>query len=340
MVGPEAEKTGLVRHSGRMLAAIANATVPLMTVVLRKAYGLGVQAMCGASAGMPYFTVAWPTAEFAGMNIEGSVKLGFRKELAAIEDPEARRADFDTRVARAYESAGRPADALTFYRRYLDTNPPDSDPVRATVTKLEAQYPKKVEPPPIDEPPPTKKPPEKLSPQVDERTVQRLNELADRLEKAVAKAEAANTEPVEPAQTTPTEPAATEDFGVPYEETVVAASRRAQATLDAPNAITVITGDEIRACWSPTGESVFYESKEGGKFRIMQQPVEGQGGAAVLLEAAREIAVTALLKDSSHTSNSADPKARAKVSSGRSTSTSRRKPSTAMDPSRSGRVRS
>lgn len=150
-------------------------------------------------------------------------------------------------IARAYESAGRPADALTFYRRYLDTNPPDSDPVRATVTKLEAQYPKKVEPPPIDEPPPTKKPPEKLSPQVDERTVQRLNELADRLEKAVAKAEAAKTEPVEPAQTKPNEPAATEDFGVPYEETVVAASRRAQATLDAPNAITVITGDEIRA---------------------------------------------------------------------------------------------
>jgi acetyl-CoA carboxylase carboxyltransferase component len=74
-------------------------------VVVRKAYGLGVQAMCGASSGMPYFTVAWPTAEFAGMNIEGSVKLGFRKELAAIEDPEARRADFDKRVERAYESA-------------------------------------------------------------------------------------------------------------------------------------------------------------------------------------------------------------------------------------------
>jgi Tol biopolymer transport system component len=55
---------------------------------------------------------------------------------------------------------------------------------------------------------------------------------------------------------------------------------------------TFAPGEEIRACWSPTGESVFYESKEGGSFRIMQQPVEGQGGAAVLLEAAREIAVT------------------------------------------------
>ena len=105
MVGPDVERTALVRHALRMFNVGANVTTPLFGVVVRKAYGLGVQAMCGASAGMPYFTVAWPTAEFAGMNIEGSVKLGFRKELAAIEDPEARRADFDKRVERAYESA-------------------------------------------------------------------------------------------------------------------------------------------------------------------------------------------------------------------------------------------
>jgi acetyl-CoA carboxylase carboxyltransferase component len=73
--------------------------------VVRKAYGLGVQAMCGASSMVGFFTVAWPTAEFAGMNIEGSVKLGYRKELAAIEDPEARRAEFERRVARAYDNA-------------------------------------------------------------------------------------------------------------------------------------------------------------------------------------------------------------------------------------------
>ena len=105
MVGPDVERTALVRHALRMFNVGANVTTPMFGVVVRKAYGLGVQAMCGASAGMPYFTVAWPTAEFAGMNIEGSVKLGFRKELAAIEDPEARRADFDKRVERAYESA-------------------------------------------------------------------------------------------------------------------------------------------------------------------------------------------------------------------------------------------
>ncbi|HVB18187.1 MAG TPA: carboxyl transferase domain-containing protein, partial [Stellaceae bacterium] len=105
MVGPEVERTALVRHCVRMFNAGANLTTPLFGVVVRKAYGLGVQAMCGASSLVGFFTVAWPTAEFAGMNIEGSVKLGYRKELAAIEDPEERRREFDRRVARAYESA-------------------------------------------------------------------------------------------------------------------------------------------------------------------------------------------------------------------------------------------
>lgn len=105
MVGPEVEATALVRHCVRMFNAGANLTTPLFGVVVRKAYGLGVQAMCGASALVGFFTVAWPTAEFAGMNIEGSVKLGYRKELAAIEDAEERAAEFERRVNNAYESA-------------------------------------------------------------------------------------------------------------------------------------------------------------------------------------------------------------------------------------------
>ena len=105
MVGPDVERTALVRHCVRMFNAGANLTTPLFGVVVRKAYGLGVQAMCGASALVGFFTVAWPTAEFAGMNIEGSVKLGYRKELAAIEDPEARRGEFERRVAAAYDGA-------------------------------------------------------------------------------------------------------------------------------------------------------------------------------------------------------------------------------------------
>lgn len=112
MVGPDVERTALVRHCVRMFNVGANLTVPLFSVIVRKAYGLGMQAMCGASTLVGFFTVAWPTAEFAGMNIEGSVKLGFRNELAAIADPEERRAEFDRRVARAYETA-RAVNAAT-----------------------------------------------------------------------------------------------------------------------------------------------------------------------------------------------------------------------------------
>ena len=105
MVGPDVEKTALVRHALRMFNVGANMTTPLFGVIVRKAYGLGVQAMCGASALVGFFTVAWPTAEFAGMNIEGAVKLGYRNELAAIEDPEERRLEFEKRVALSYERA-------------------------------------------------------------------------------------------------------------------------------------------------------------------------------------------------------------------------------------------
>ena len=105
MVGPDVERTALVRHCVRMFNAGANLTTPLFGVVVRKAYGLGVQAMCGASAQVGFFTVAWPTADFAGMNIEGFVKLGYRKELAAIENAEERKLEFDQRVEQAYQRA-------------------------------------------------------------------------------------------------------------------------------------------------------------------------------------------------------------------------------------------
>ncbi len=103
MVGPEIEHTGLVRHSSRMFIVGANISVPFFTIVLRKAYGLGAIAMAGGSYKVPYFTVSWPTGEFGGMGLEGSVKLGYRKELAAIEDPEERLKTYEEMVARAYE---------------------------------------------------------------------------------------------------------------------------------------------------------------------------------------------------------------------------------------------
>jgi acetyl-CoA carboxylase carboxyltransferase component len=103
MVGPEAERTGLVRHCSRLFVVGANLTVPFFTIVLRKMYGLGGQAMAGGSTKAPLFTVAWPTGEFGGMGLEGSVKLGYRNELAAVEDPDEREALFEQMVARAYE---------------------------------------------------------------------------------------------------------------------------------------------------------------------------------------------------------------------------------------------
>jgi acetyl-CoA carboxylase carboxyltransferase component len=105
MVGPEVEATALVRHSARMFNTGANLTTPLFGVVVRKAYGLGIQAMCGGSSLVAFSTVAWPTAEFAAMNIEGAVKLGYRKELMKIEDPEEKLRVFNEKVETEYESA-------------------------------------------------------------------------------------------------------------------------------------------------------------------------------------------------------------------------------------------
>ena len=105
MVGPDVEATALVRHSARMFNTGANLTTPLFGVVVRKAYGLGIQAMCGGSSLVGFSTVAWPTAEFAAMNIEGAVKLGFRKELMEIEDPDEKLRVFNKKVEKEYESA-------------------------------------------------------------------------------------------------------------------------------------------------------------------------------------------------------------------------------------------
>jgi acetyl-CoA carboxylase carboxyltransferase component len=103
MVGPEAEATALVRRVSRMFVVGASLTVPFACVVLRKGYGLGAQAMAGGSFRRPVFTVAWPTGELGGMGLEGSVRLGFRRELDAIDDPTEREAAFSAMVARAYE---------------------------------------------------------------------------------------------------------------------------------------------------------------------------------------------------------------------------------------------
>jgi acetyl-CoA carboxylase carboxyltransferase component len=103
MVGPEAERTATVRHFARLFVTGANLEVPFGTLVLRKGYGLGAQAMAGGSFKAPLFTVGWPTSEFGGMGLEGAVRLGMRRELDAIEDPEERDRVFQATVAAAYE---------------------------------------------------------------------------------------------------------------------------------------------------------------------------------------------------------------------------------------------
>jgi acetyl/propionyl-CoA carboxylase alpha subunit/acetyl-CoA carboxylase carboxyltransferase component len=104
MVGPEAEKTALVRHVSRMFVTAASITVPYFTVVLRKGYGLGAQAMAGGGFHAQNFTISWPTGEFGGMGFEGAVRLGFRKEMEAIEDPVERDKFFRDKVAKFYEN--------------------------------------------------------------------------------------------------------------------------------------------------------------------------------------------------------------------------------------------
>jgi acetyl-CoA carboxylase carboxyltransferase component/biotin carboxyl carrier protein len=103
MVGPEIEKTALVRHAARMFVIGASLTVPFLTIVLRKGYGLGAQAMAGGGFKASVFTVTWPTGEFGGMGLEGAVKLGYRKELEAIEDPGERKDAFEKRVEMMYQ---------------------------------------------------------------------------------------------------------------------------------------------------------------------------------------------------------------------------------------------
>jgi acetyl/propionyl-CoA carboxylase alpha subunit/acetyl-CoA carboxylase carboxyltransferase component len=114
MVGPAAERTAVVRRFGAMFVAGARLTVPVCAVVLRKAYGLGAMAMTAGDLRRPAVTVAWPTGEFGGMGLEGAVRLGYRKELDAIADPEARRARYDELVAEQYTRGKALSTAAAF----------------------------------------------------------------------------------------------------------------------------------------------------------------------------------------------------------------------------------
>ena len=125
MVGPEIEKTALVRHSSRMFLAGANVQVPFLKIVLRKAYGLGAIAMSGGADDAAVFTVSWPTGEFGPMALEGAAKLGYRNDLAAIADPAERKKRFDEMVAGLYQR-GKALNVATHFAIDDVIDPADS----------------------------------------------------------------------------------------------------------------------------------------------------------------------------------------------------------------------
>jgi acetyl-CoA carboxylase carboxyltransferase component len=133
MVGPEVEKQAQVRHASRLFVTGAALRVPLVSVVLRKAYGLGAMGMTGGGFHEADAIVAWPTAEFGAMGLEGAVRLGYRKELAAAEAGPARQALFEQLLAQQVEAGSAinmastleidavidPADTRTWLARTL-----------------------------------------------------------------------------------------------------------------------------------------------------------------------------------------------------------------------------
>jgi acetyl-CoA carboxylase carboxyltransferase component len=137
MVGPDAEATGLVRHASRLFVTGASLTVPYGTIILRKAYGLGAQTMAGGSFKAPLFCVAWPTGELGGMGLEGAVRLGYRNDLAAIEDEAEREAAFQRMVEEAYER-GKALNAASHFEIDDVIDPADS---RRWITTMLASAP-------------------------------------------------------------------------------------------------------------------------------------------------------------------------------------------------------
>ncbi len=113
MVGPTSEEDAAVRRMSRLFAAGAQADVPWVAIFLRRAYGLGAMALAGGSFERPLYSAAWPTGEFGAMGLEGAVQLGFKKELAAEPDEDARKALFNSLVAAAY-AQGKAVEAASY----------------------------------------------------------------------------------------------------------------------------------------------------------------------------------------------------------------------------------
>ncbi|MDD5191297.1 MAG: carboxyl transferase domain-containing protein, partial [Dehalococcoidales bacterium] len=140
MVGPEIEKTALVRHCCRMFVTGSNLTVPVFDIILRKSYGLGALVMQAGSSHATNLTISWPTGEFGGMGLEGQVKLGYRKELLAIEDPAERKKTYDRMVAGAYQH-GKALSMASYFEIDDVIDPAESRHVIVRALKSQAPVP-------------------------------------------------------------------------------------------------------------------------------------------------------------------------------------------------------
>ena len=125
MVGPDSEVQGAVRRMSSLFLAGAKLRVPMVAIFLRKAYGLGAMAMTGGSFVAPVYAAAWPTGEVGGMGLEGAVRLGFKKELEALDDLTEREKLFQQLVARMYE-VGKASEAASYLEVDAVIDPADT----------------------------------------------------------------------------------------------------------------------------------------------------------------------------------------------------------------------
>jgi acetyl-CoA carboxylase carboxyltransferase component len=134
MVGPDSEKEGAPRRMGRLFKSSSTFKNNLVSIFLRKGYGLGAQAIVGGSLHKSTYTCAWPSGEFGGMGLEGAVKLGYKKELEAISDPKEKEILYSKLVDKMYE-AGQAMEAASFLE--IDAV---IDPSKTRETIIKAQH--------------------------------------------------------------------------------------------------------------------------------------------------------------------------------------------------------
>ena len=112
-------------RSLKSCSSCASVTVPIVNIILRKAYGLGAMALAGGSLAKPIYTAAWPTGEVGAMGLEGAVQLGYRKELEAVSDPREREALFEQLLRKLY-AQGKATESASFLEIDAVIDPADT----------------------------------------------------------------------------------------------------------------------------------------------------------------------------------------------------------------------